>query len=81
MRRKVLISVFTATIALCFLGISVYGNVDIFNQHKTFKSKGKILITSCKSCHNNDTKLDQKKGRDYKKLYKTRSCKAPGCHK
>ena len=39
------------------------------------------MRTKCADCHNDTTKLEKKKGADYKALLKTPSCAGQGCHK
>jgi hypothetical protein len=64
--------------AVVFSTLSLVANVDIFKKHKDLN--GAVKIKSCNDCHNATTKLEKKKGQNYKALWKTRSCTGKGCH-
>ena len=59
--------------------VSLQANTKLMKLHK--EVKGGIAITKCTDCHNDKTKLEKKKGADYKALLKTPDCSAQGCHK
>jgi hypothetical protein len=59
--------------------ISLIANAKIFSAHKAYQ--GFKAITRCADCHNDETKLEKKKGQDYKGILKTASCAGKGCHK
>ncbi len=61
-----------------FTAASLMANVKLQNAHKAYK--GAITITKCADCHNDKTKLEKKKGQNFKHLYKTPSCAGKGCH-
>jgi len=72
---------FMATILGIFVltGMSVMANSKLMMSHK--KIKGAIQIAKCTDCHNAVTKIEKKKGQDYKAVLKTPSCAGAGCHK
>ncbi len=59
--------------------ITIMANTKLMTAHKAYK--GARAITKCGDCHNNTTKLEKKKGQNYKALFKTASCAGQGCHK
>lgn len=75
--KKVLV----AAVAGAFLltAVSLQANTKLLKAHK--EVKGKITIAKCADCHNDKTKLEKKKGLDFKALLKTPNCAAEGCHK
>jgi len=64
-----------------FITVSLFATPQLLKQHKQVKAAKKI--TKCEDCHNKVTQLPKQKSMNaaYKKLYKTKNCAAPGCHK
>ncbi|HRZ27823.1 MAG TPA: hypothetical protein P5346_15790 [Spirochaetota bacterium] len=62
-----------------FTAAALFANAKLQTAHKGYK--GFKAITKCADCHNDTTKLEKKKGADYKALLKTPSCAGQGCHK
>lgn len=59
--------------------VALQANSKLLKSHK--EVKGAITISKCADCHNDKTKLEKKKGVDYKALLKTPNCAGAGCHK
>ena len=79
MKKFILISL-SAFMLITLNNLNLYSNVKILQQHKAITDTSK-KISSCNDCHNTTTKLEKKKGANYKALYKTASCAGKGCHK
>jgi hypothetical protein len=62
-----------------FSAASLFANAKLLTAHKGYK--GFKAITKCADCHNDATKLEKKKGIDYKATLKTPNCSGQGCHK
>ena len=58
---------------------SLMANSKLLKAHKGYK--GAKTISKCADCHNETTKLERKKGQDYKAIQTTSSCAGAGCHK
>ncbi|PKL35419.1 MAG: hypothetical protein CVV44_21675 [Spirochaetae bacterium HGW-Spirochaetae-1] len=72
------IVVLTSCIFL-FAAVSLFANGKLMTAHKNYK--GFKVIAKCTDCHNTTTKLEKKKGQDFKALLKTANCAGAGCHK
>jgi hypothetical protein len=59
--------------------ISLMANAKLFSAHKGYT--GFKAITKCNDCHNDTTKLEKKKGQNFKGILKSASCAGKGCHK
>ncbi len=78
MKKNVMISIF-ALLFISFAVGSVFANAGLLTKHKGYTGAKKI--TNCNDCHAGAAKIEKKKGADYKKVLKTKSCAGKGCHK
>jgi len=78
MKKTALVSA-SVFVIVAFTVVSLFANAKILKQHKEVKASK--TVTKCADCHNDVTKLEKKKGTNYKPLYKTKSCSGDGCHK
>jgi hypothetical protein len=78
-KKNVMITIF-AFVFISFSVASVFANAKLLTQHKAV-TNGAKKITTCNDCHNPTTKIDKKKGANYKPVLKTKSCAGKGCHK
>ncbi len=78
--KKVKIASLSAFVLVAFSASMLFANPKLLTQHKAVTGADK-KIASCNDCHNAKTRLEKKKGQNYKALFKTASCAAKGCHK
>ncbi len=78
--KKRLAIVLPTLFVFCFASVALFANAKLLKQHKEVKGAAKKIAT-CNDCHNTKTKLEKKKGKNFKALYKTNSCNGAGCHK
>jgi len=78
--KKNAVTVFITFVFVSLSVVSLYANAKLLTQHKAV-TDGAKKITSCNDCHNATTKVEKKKGINYKPVLKTKSCAGKGCHK
>jgi len=77
-KKNVLISVFTLVFVSFAIG-TVFANAGLLTKHRGYTGAKKI--TNCNDCHAGAAKIEKKKGTNYKKVLKSKSCAGKGCHK